>query len=121
MYATPGTQPDAEKNGKQHVGSFAVPNGYKAQTASICQAAGITSDKETSTITHSGPLPRFGDLTIEWTAPQAIGPVTINAAVTSGSTPLPWQILSMTLMPAGAGGNETVVMGNGTATALGLD
>ncbi|KND00023.1 uncharacterized protein SPPG_04369 [Spizellomyces punctatus DAOM BR117] len=120
LYATPGTQQDAglaPNNGKEHVGVFKVPAGFRAQTATICDAAAIKNDAPESTITHANPTPKGNSVTFEWTAPAtASGPISFNAAVAGGAPGAPWQVLDvLTLQSAGGntGGNTTTTPGRG--------
>ncbi|KAI9105601.1 hypothetical protein DFS34DRAFT_19104 [Phlyctochytrium arcticum] len=107
MYATAGAASDAAaapNSSKKHVGKFDVANGFRAQTATICDAAGIVNDAPESTITHANPTPKGNEVTFSWTAPAAdVGPITFNVAVASGSPGQPWQVLDIVTLN-GAGG-----------------
>ncbi|KAI9100707.1 hypothetical protein DFS34DRAFT_648616 [Phlyctochytrium arcticum] len=109
MYATPGTANDATaapNNSKQHVGKFSSVNGFRAQTASACAAAGIANDAPESTITHANAQDKGKSIAFTWTAPATnIGPVTFNAAIANGSPGKPWQVVDiLTVQPVGGGG-----------------
>ncbi|TPX60281.1 hypothetical protein SpCBS45565_g07555 [Spizellomyces sp. 'palustris'] len=125
LYATPGTQQDASlapNNGKEHVGVFKVPTGFRAQTAAICDAATIKNEAPESTITHANPTPKGNSVAFEWTPPAAaVGPISFNAAVAAGAPGAPWQVLDvLTLQPSGGGGGNTTTTpakgGNSTTT-----
>ncbi|TPX71242.1 hypothetical protein SpCBS45565_g01219 [Spizellomyces sp. 'palustris'] len=121
MYATPGTQQDAAlapNNLKQHVGVFAIPKGFRPQTTSICQAAGITQDAPESTVTHADTSTKGTNLQFQWTAPNAnVGPITFNLVIATDGEEAPWEILqAVTIQPQG-GATAPPPNGNGTLPA----
>ncbi|KAJ3190148.1 hypothetical protein HDU85_000439 [Gaertneriomyces sp. JEL0708] len=123
MYATPGAADDAAAApnvAKQHVGVFNVPQGFRAQTADICNAAGIQNEGPESTITHAGGADKGNRVEFDWTAPAAdVGPITINAAVTSGGPGSPWQVVPIVTLQGAGGAGAGAGTGTGAPIANG--
>ncbi|KAJ3104576.1 hypothetical protein HDU97_009088 [Phlyctochytrium planicorne] len=88
-YVTPGADDDvlAAKKNPKHIGKFTLPDGLRAQTASVCDDAKIVNEFPESTITHSKPG-KFGGaapFSLMWTPPKDdMGVVTINMAISTG-------------------------------------
>ncbi|KAI9343315.1 hypothetical protein DFJ73DRAFT_762025 [Zopfochytrium polystomum] len=86
---------------ESHVGAFMATTKIRAQTASACQAANVSNESPTSTITHSAPLANTAVQTLWWTPPAAnVGTVQVNVVVATGTVGKPWMILQSVMVAA---------------------